>query len=577
MSKAIVIGAGFGGIAAALRLRARGYDVTLIDKQDKLGGRAYQYNRNGFVHDAGPTVITAKFLFDELFELFGKKREDYIEFRDVYPWYRIQFADGSTFDYGGTLEQTLAEIRKIEPRDAEGYLRLLEQTKKIFDIGFVELGDKPFHTIWSMIKCAPDLIRLGNYKTVTQMTNKYIKNEKLRRVFSFQPLLVGGNPFNTTSIYSLIAYLERQWGVQFAMGGTGALVAALGRLMEEVGIEVALNQEVKRIHIFDPKRPDPQVFDLKGIVAAQDQPFGGYYPSASYDGSACLFGVATGEGRTHRYTCADVVVCNADAPHAYMHLIDPKYRHGLAARRLEMPAECHPERTREGSASDDREKTIREYAQDDSKGKRPPSFGGLKYSMGLFVLYFGTRKLYPDIAHHTIVLGKSYKELIYRLFDKFELETEDLSVYLHRPTCTDPSMAPAGCESFYCLVPVPNLQSGIDYEKMGPVLRDATVKYLERTCLPGLSECICEDFYVTPNHFEKNLNTLHGSGFSIQPIFSQSAYFRFHNKAPGIEGLYFVGAGTHPGAGMPGVLCSGRVLEYLLPGENKVKPLASGA
>ena len=509
MAKAIVIGAGFGGIAAALRLRARGYDVTILDKQDKLGGRAYQYERNGFVHDAGPTVITAKFLFDELFDLFGKKREDYIEFRDLYPWYRIQFADGSTFDYGGTLEQTLAEIRRIEPKDAEGYLRLLEHTKKIFDVGFVDLGDKPFHTIWSMLKCAPDLVRLGNYKTVVQMTNKYIKNEKLRRVFSFQPLLVGGNPFNTTSIYSLIAYLERQWGVQFAMGGTGALVGALGRLMEEVGIEIRLSEEVGKIMISSP----------------DGRPVNGH----GRDARATGISLSSGEELP-----AEVVVANADAPAVYKHLIDPKYRFGIAPRRVEK----------------------------------------LKYSMGLFVLYFGTRKPYPDIAHHTIVLGESYKELIYRLFDKFDLETEDLSVYLHRPTCTDPSMAPEGCESFYCLVPVPNLQSGLDYEKLGPMLRDATVKYLERTCLPGLSESICEDFYVTPKHFEQNLNSMHGAGFSIQPIFSQSAYFRFHNKAPGIEGLYFVGAGTHPGAGMPGVLCSARVLEYLLPGESKVKPLA---
>ncbi len=537
MLQAIVIGAGFGGIAAALRLRARGYDVTLIDKQDKLGGRAYQYNRNGFIHDAGPTVITAKFLFDELFELFGKKREDYIEFRDLYPWYRIQFADGSIFNYGGTLEQTLAEIRKIEPADADGYLRLLEQTKKIFDIGFVELGDKPFHTIWSMLKCAPDLIKLGNYKTVVQMTNRYIKNEKLRRVFTFQPLLVGGNPFNTTSIYSLIAYLERQWGVQFAMGGTGALVAALGRLMEEQGIELMLGQEVAKI-----------------ICSTGVSPVNGHERDARATGIELISGEKID---------ADVVVCNADTPHAYMHLIDPQYRHGLAARRLEPSPLPSPGIPREG---------VHTKA---SGGTRKSKITHLKYSMGLFVLYFGTRKLYPDIAHHTIVLGKSYKEHIYRLFDKFELETEDLSVYLHRPTCTDPSMAPTGCESFYCLVPVPNLQSGIDYEKMGPTLRDATVKYLERTCLPGLSECICEDFYVTPNHFAKNLNSMHGAGFSIQPIFSQSAYFRFHNKAPGIEGLYFVGAGTHPGAGMPGVLCSARVLEYLLPGENKVKPLAT--
>lgn len=492
MPRAIVIGAGFGGIAAALRMRRKGYEVTLIDKLDKLGGRAYQYERKTplgtFIHDAGPTVITAKFLFDELFEMFGKKREDYVEFRDLYPWYRIQFADGSTFNYGGTIEQMEAEIAKFEPRDVAGFREYLIHSKKIFDIGFTKLGDKPFQSFWSMIRCAPDLIKLGTFRTVWGMSKKYIRNENLRRVFSFQPLLVGGNPFNTTSIYSLIFYLERQWGVQFAMGGTGAIVRALEQLMREEGIEIRLRTEVSRIH-------DGQSVSLVGGEVLQ----------------------------------GSIVVCNADAPHAYTKLIDPE----LHTRKFKL------------------------------------WFPRLKYSMGLFVLYFGTNRTYPDVAHHTIVLGNSYRELLTRIFDRFELETRDLSVYLHRPTATDPSMAPPGCESFYVLVPVPNLQGKHDWSKIGPELRDATVQYLERAILPGLSGCVVDDFFVTPEHFAKNLNTLHGTGFSIQPIFSQSAYFRFHNKAPGIEGLYFVGAGTHPGAGMPGVLCSAKVLEHLIPDARK--------
>ena len=549
--KAVVIGAGFGGIAAALRLRARGYHVTLIDKQDKLGGRAYQYERKTdlgtFIHDAGPTVITAKFLFDELFELFGKKREDYVEFRDIYPWYRIVFAGEVTkprlaatpasrsnatgetstdagvpakqqalpfFDYGGTLEQFEAQIAKFEPRDVEGFRKYLKHSKKIFDVGFTELGDQPFHSFLTMLKCAPSLLRLQNYKTVYGMAKKYIRNEQLRRVFSFQPLLVGGNPFNTTSIYSLIFYLEREWGVQFAMGGTGAIVRGLEKLMREEGIEVKLGEEVTGL--------------------TKDS--GGWNVTS----------------RTHNV--ADVVVCNADAPTVYSKLLDKKYRKGVAARRI------------------------------DSK------IAPQKYSMGLFVMYFGTTRTYPDVAHHTIVLGKQYKELIDDLFDRFGLESDDTSVYLHRPTCTDPSMAPAGCESFYVLVPVPNNQplkskkrrngaagieptlradGSIDWDVMGPIMRDATVKYLERTCLPELSKTIIDDFYVTPDHFQKNLNSHHGAGFSIQPIFSQSAWFRFHNKAPGIEGLYFVGAGTHPGAGMPGVLCSAKVLDHLIPAVSK--------
>jgi phytoene desaturase len=533
MPKAVVIGGGFGGIAAALRLRAKQYDVTLIDKQDKLGGRGYQYHRQTelgtFIHDAGPTVVTAKFLFEELFELFGKKCSDYIRFVDIYPWYRIQFADGTKFDYGGTIEQMEAQIRAIGgDEDVDGFRRYLVHSKKIFETGFTELGAVPFHKFGTMLKCAPDLIRLQNYKTVWGMAKKYLKADKLRRVFSFQPLLVGGNPFNTTSIYSLIFYLEREWGVQFAMGGTGAIVRGLEKLMREEGIEMRLGEEVEEIEIEDDYAVGMPIHWARGVR------------------------LKSGE----RVDCDRVkgtIVANADAPMVYSKLLDKKYRSGVAARRI------------------------------DSK------IAPQKYSMGLFVMYFGTKKTYPDVAHHTIVLGKQYKELIDDLFDRFGLESDDTSVYLHRPTCTDPSMAPAGCESFYVLVPVPNNQplksnkrrsragngtgmdialrpnGSIDWDVMGPKFRDATVAYLERTCLPELSKTIVDDFYVTPDHFEKNLNSLHGAGFSIQPIFSQSAWFRFHNKAPGIEGLYFVGAGTHPGAGMPGVLCSAKVLEHLIP------------
>lgn len=507
MPKAIVIGAGFGGMAAALRLRAKGYDVTLIDKQDKLGGRAYVWERNGYVFDAGPTVITAPFLFDELFELFGKRREDYVEFVPLYPWYRVQFADGSFFDYGGTLEQTLENIRKFNPADCEGYLRFLEHSKRIFDIGFVKLGDAKFDTFMSMLRCAPDLLKLGNWRSVWQMACKYIKDEKLRRVFSFQPLLVGGNPFNTTSIYSLIHFLEREWGVHFAMGGTGSIVEALRRLMVEEGVEIRLGEEARRIDCGPNAAP---------VVRA----------------------VHIGEETLQ----ADVVVCNADPPHVYTYLLDPRLRRGVAARRLE------------------------------SKVKP------LKYSMGLFVLYFGTTRQYPEVKHHTIILGEQYKTLLKRMFDVKSLEMKDLSVYLHRPTATDASMAPPGCDCWYVLVPVPNLQGGQDWKTLGPAYRDAVIDYLERTALPGLRQYITEDFYVTPEHFRDNLNTLHGAGFSIQPTFDQSAWFRFHNKAPGVEGLYFVGAGTHPGAGMPGVLCSAKVLDrYLGPvGEGARAPQTVG-
>ena len=628
MAKCIVIGGGFGGMAAALRMRAKGYDVTLIDKQPQLGGRATQYRKQTphgtFVHDAGPTVITAKFLFDELFELFGKKREDYVEFRDIYPWYRIVFAGRNAsgngdwlrsrdderdsredanagtvpvpisaddrdrkgdrhlsrgtstdvrtstgagkepvpfphFDYGGTMEQFEAEIRKFGgDRDVEGFRQYLAHSKRIFDVGFTELGDQPFDRFTTMLRCAPDLVRLGCYKTVWQMGAKYIKNDLLRRVFSFQPLLVGGNPFNTTCIYSLIFYLERQWGVQFAMGGTGAIVRGLQKLMEEEGIEIRLGTEVTDIDIGSTTTIRNTDVNDRNVA------------SWSREGPGEVAGV---HGRDFA-SDAETIVVNADPPHVYRNLI---------------PAEHRPKWT-------------------DTK------IDALKYSMGLFVLYFGTTRQYPDVAHHTIVLGDAYKDLLKKLFDDKEVEREDLSVYLHRPTATDPSMAPEGMDSFYVLVPVPNLQpvprrgttvrecdersscpagdvdakadigsadrtpsrsclvadvplnadGTVDWNAFGDAFRDDVVRYLERTVLPGLSDCITGDFYVTPEHFRDNLNTHHGTGFSVQPIFRQSAWFRFHNKSD-IDGLYFVGAGTHPGAGMPGVLCSAKVVDRLIP------------
>ncbi len=460
-----------------------------------MGGRAYTYRRGGFTFDAGPTVVTAPFLFDELYDLFGKKREDYVRFVPLYPWYRIRFDDGSHFDYGGTLDQTLEQIRRIEPADADGYLRLLEKTRRIFDVGFTQLADQPFDTLWSMLRISPQMLKLGVWRTVWQMASKYLRSEKLRRVFSFQPLLVGGNPFTTTSIYSLIHYLERQWGVHFAMGGTGAVVDAMEKLMREQGVEIRLNSSVGEIVVRDAagKKEKPRAA-----------------------------GVKLSDGQVIE---ADLVVCNADAPFAYKHMIAPRHRRKWTDQRVEK----------------------------------------MNYSAGLFVLYFGTTRQYPEVQHHTILLGRRYREYLDDLFDRKILATEDLSLYLHRPTRTDPSMAPPGCDSFYVLCPVPNLQGPTDWNAVGPRYRECVIAALSSTLLPGLGDCITQDFYVTPNHFRDHLSTLHGTGFSIQPTFTQSAWFRFHNRSEDVAGLYFVGAAAHPGAGVPGVLCSAKVLDHLIP------------
>jgi len=488
--KAIVVGAGFGGIAAALRLRSKGYEVSLIDRCTGLGGRAQVFERNGFKHDAGPTVITAPFLFEELFALFGEKFEDHVKLVPLTPWYRFHFSDNTQFDYGGTLDETLAEIARIEPADCEGYRSLLVQSEKIFKVGFVQLSAAPFHRVGTMLKQIPALLRLRSQDTVWQLVSRHLKNPKLRQAFSIQPLLVGGNPFDTTSIYGLIHYLERAHGVHFAMGGTSAITNALGGLMARHGIDVQLNTTVRRIDVVD--------------------------------------GVATGATLDNGSSIkADVVVSNVDPAHLYANMIRPEEQ--APSARLKLAA--------------------------------------AEFSMGLFVLYFGTSRQYPDVAHHTIWLGERYRELLADIFHHKKL-SDDFSLYLHRPTATDPSFAPTGCDSFYVLCPVPNLKGAINWTEEGPRLQARIVAALEATILPGLGACITSDFYMTPENFRSDYLSAQGAGFSVAPLFRQSAWFRFHNQAEGIRNLYLVGAGTHPGAGLPGVLCSAKVMDALVPPAN---------
>lgn len=486
MTRAVVIGAGFGGIAAALRLRAKGYSVTLVDRCAAIGGRAQVYERNGFRHDAGPTVITAPFLFEELFSLFGEKFSDHVQLVPLTPWYRFHFPDNDTFDYGGTLEQTMAEIARIEPRDCEGYRALLAQSQRIFDVGFTELSAQPFHRFMTMVRQIPRLLGLRSYETVWQLVSRHLISPKLRQAFSIQPLLVGGNPFDTTSIYGLIHYLEREHGVHFAMGGTAAITAALKGLMERQGIEILLNTTVASIQIVD--------------------------------GTAC--GVVL---EREKLLPAELVVSNVDPAHLYDKMIRPSQQ--ARSTRLKLAT--------------------------------------AEFSMGLFVLYFGTTRTYPDVAHHTIWMGERYRELLADIFHHKTL-SEDFSLYLHRPTATDPSFAPSGCDSFYVLCPVPNLKGEVNWLVEGPRLSKRIVAALDQTILPGLSDTITSDFYMTPEDFAHDYLSAHGAGFSVAPLFRQSAWFRFHNRAEGIKNLYLVGAGTHPGAGVPGVLCSAKVIDAMI-------------
>ena len=484
--KSIVIGAGFGGIAAALRLRAKKHDVTIIEKHNDLGGRARVFRKNEFIFDAGPTVITAPHLINELFELFSKNPKDYIDITPLNTWYRFIFDDGVKFDYSGNEELMKKQIEKINKADVKGYENLVKFTKKIFDKGFTELADMPFDKPFFMMKQLPALLSLKSYKSVYTLVSSYVQNEKLRRMLSMHPLLVGGNPFTTTSIYGLILYLEKKWGIHYSMGGTGQIIKGLEKLMMEEKIEIIKGREVTNIISKKNKIQSIKLDNQKEISANN-------------------------------------IICNADPPAVYDKLlVQNKYQPFFKWKKKRM-----------------------------------------EYSMGLFVYYFGTKKIYNDVEHHTIKFGEKYKEHLNDIFDNKKLNN-DISYYLHRPTATDKSMAPEGHDCFYVLVPVPNNQSRIDWSTEGNKIKNLVIDKMEKDLLPDLRQNIVEELYVTPDYFEQELKTKHGSGFSIQPKFTQSAYFRFHNKSEVCDNLYFVGAGTHPGAGVPGVLSSAKVLDKIL-------------
>jgi phytoene desaturase len=487
MSRAVVIGTGFGGLAAAVRLRARGYEVEVVEALDQPGGRARVFRQDGFTFDAGPTVITAPYLLEELFQLTGRDCREYFELMPVDPFYRIDFPDGSVFDYVGDEERLLAQIEAFNPRDVDGYRRLAAQSQRIFEVGYEQLADKPFTNVSDMLRVLPQMIRLGSHRSVYDVVASFIQDERLRQVFSFEPLLVGGNPFRTTSIYLLIHWLERKWGVHFARGGTTSIVHGLVRLLGDMGVNVRMDAPVARISVSGGR--------TTGVVLEN----GEVLP-------------------------AEVVVSNADPSYVYGNMID------AAHRRRHTPARL----------------------------------ARVRQSMSLFVAYFGTSVTYPELKHHTIVMGPRYRELLDDIFKRRVL-ADDFSLYLHAPTRSDPSLAPPGHEAFYVLSPVPNNLSGINWEVEGQPYFERIVETLERRLLPGLSSSIVTSRLLTPHDFEHELRSVSGSAFGPEPVLTQSAYFRYHNISDDVGGLYFVGAGTHPGGGVPGVLQSARVLDRVVP------------
>lgn len=481
--RAAVIGSGFGGLAAAIRLQSMGFDTICYEAHDKPGGRAYVYEDGGFIFDAGPTVITAPHCLEELFELSGRRMDDYVRLLPVTPLYRLQWSDGVSFDYVADEAGLIEQVRRVSPGDVDGYRRFADYARQVFEKGYEELGAVPFLSFTDMLRAAPHLARLRADRSVYAQVSRFVKDEHLRQAFSFHPLLVGGNPLDTSSIYTLIHWIERKWGVFFPEGGTGALVRGLVRLFEDLGGTLRLETPVDHV-VLQPGPASPQ-----HVVHAAGLP-----PEAF-----------------------DVVVSNADVHHTYAKL----YRGVAGAERRQRRLER------------------------------------MSWSMSLFVLYFGTNRRYPDLAHHTILFGPRFKGLLRDIFRGPRLP-DDFSLYLHAPTITDPGMAPAGCESFYVLSPVPHLgNAAVDWEAVAKGYGDTILAALERH-LPGLRQSIVTRRHFTPADFAAKFNAHHGSAFSVAPRLTQSAYFRPHNRDPDIPGLYIAGAGTHPGAGVPGVVNSAK-------------------
>ncbi|NDC09460.1 MAG: phytoene desaturase [Oxalobacteraceae bacterium] len=484
---ALVIGSGFGGLAAAIRLSCKGYQVQVLEKLDAPGGRAYVHRQDGFTFDAGPTIITAPQLIEELWTLCGKKLSDYITLKPIEPFYRLRFDDGTHFDYSGDEAAMRREIARFNPDDLAGYDRFVEAADLACQLGFEELGHKAFDSFSDLLAAMPSMIKLKAWQTLYSMVASYLRDPKLRIVFSFHPLLIGGNPYSVTRVYSLINTLERRWGVHWAMGGTGALIRGMVKLLQERGVSLRYNAPVTRINVTQGRAT----------------------------------GVTLANGDQLR---ADIVVSNGDAAWTYKNLVGREHRSHWTDRRIE---------TR-------------------------------RYSMSLFVWYFGTNRLWEDVPHHMIMLGPRYKGLLDDMFLKHKL-ADDFSLYLHRPSASDPSVAPPGCDAFYVLAPVPHLDSGTDWQAQAESYRMRIQKHLESTVMPGLGEHIVTSRLMTPQDFHDRLWSHKGAAFGMEPRLLQSAWFRPHNRSEDIENLYMVGASTHPGAGVPGVLMSARAMASVVP------------
>ena len=488
---AVVIGAGLGGLAAAMRLGAKGYRVEVIDRLDMPGGRGSCLHRDGHRFDLGPTIVTVPQVFEELWAACGRDFHDDVDLRPMDPFYEIRFPDGSNFKANGSTEHMRSEVARLSPGDLKGYDKFLKDSEARYSFGFEDLGRRSMHKLLDLIKVLPTFAMMRADRSVYAHAAKRVKDERLRMALSFHPLFIGGDPFRVTSMYILVSHLEKEFGVHYAMGGVAAIAKAMAGVVQGQGGALTYGQEVSEVMV--------------------------------RDGRAAGVKLASG-----RMIPADVVVSNADAGHTYSHLVkQPKKR--WTDRKLDKS----------------------------------------RWSMGLFVWYFGTkgtREDWADVGHHTILNGPRYKGLIDDIFINGKL-ADDMSLYVHRPTVTDPSAAPDGDDTFYVLSPVPHLghADAVDWDSECESYRKKVEKVLQERLLPGFKDKITASEIFTPNDFRDRYLSPHGSGFSIEPRIFQSAWFRPHNVSEELPGLYLVGAGTHPGAGLPGVISSAEVLGKLVP------------
>ena len=485
--RACVIGSGFGGLALAIRLQSAGIATTIVEARDKPGGRAYVWERDGFTFDAGPTVVTDPACLEELWALSGNQLSDDVELMPVMPFYRLNWPDGTHFDYSNDDAAMAREMARVAPDDIAGYQEFLRYSAGVYEEGYVKLGTVPFLDFTSMVKAAPALAKYQAWRSVYSIVSKYIKSPKLREAFSFHTLLVGGNPMTTSAIYALIHKLEKDGGVWWARGGTNRLVAGMVRLFERLGGTIRLHDPVVKVHTL-------------GNQATE---------------------VETQSGWKEQF---DAVASNADIMHSYRDLLDGTDR-GLAQSR---------------------------------------ALSRKRFSPGLFVVHFGVEGSWPGIPHHMILFGPRYKGLLDDIYEHGVLP-RDFSIYLHHPTVTDPSVAPEGKSTFYALVPVAHMgKLAIDWEQIGPVLEKRILDEVGRRLIPDIHDRIITKFHYAPRDFALDLNAHLGSAFSLEPILTQSAFFRGHNRDDVIRNFYLVGAGTHPGAGIPGVVGSAKATARLM-------------